>query len=720
VEARIDDSAEDREPKFYTRQLLASFEPQDIREAYRLRAPDLPFGFEFIERAIFRDINFGEPTKRGDTYFVAGRQSTRPGFKLCRHCGQVQREPRNARERQQGQLHAFDCPKYGNKEPENVIDCLYLYREISSEALRILIPYTRSGVDETSIQSFMAALQLGLKRRFGGRVDHLRMTTQQERGRDGAATRQYIMLYDSVPGGTGYLHELLANQAATLVEVFRLALSHIVNCPCNAKPEKDGCYRCVYQHRLSRAMALVSRDRARAILEQVVENLNQLERVTSVADIYVNPNFDSELEARFIESLRRLSGRGGLPVVKLVQDVVRGKSGYLLEAAGQRYWIEPQVEFGANDGVRTPSRPDFVFWPAQSRSARRPIAVFCDGWAYHKSCTREDAAKRNALLASGKFWVWSVTWSDVKAALEGNSATDLSAALEKMCFNAYEAIPQVLRDKYDSKLWTQNAVASLVLWLSKPTDEIADGYAANLTRHAGATAFRMIPHPHDSNLKNARDILTRFWGSLQELPCEKPMQSVACGNVDSISMQFRYWWPADVAKTDVPVPRSPGFVALDDLESDDEPGRHNAWQLWLWVFNILQHLPGVFLATRAGLEGGDYKTLSVSDLARSTVGVTAAVEQAAWNDVIGQAMGELSEGLLALAAYSVPPPDEVGYEFAEDGDVVAEAELVWTARKVVLLMHADGEPPWSSRGWTTVIATSGWPERVAKELKEKG
>ena len=56
----------------------------------------------------------------------------------------------------------------------------------------------------TPVESFMAAVQLGLKRRFGGKVDHLRMVLQDEPGKDGGPRRHYVMLYDSVPGGTGY------------------------------------------------------------------------------------------------------------------------------------------------------------------------------------------------------------------------------------------------------------------------------------------------------------------------------------------------------------------------------------------------------------------------------------------------------------------------------------------------------------------------------------
>lgn len=718
TEVRIDDSAEDREPKYYFRQMLADFESKDIKEAYRLKAPDMPFGFEFIERVVFRDVNFGEPTKPGEGYAVAGQQKPRPGFKLCKHCGQIQRAPRNAREREQGQFHSFDCEKRGSNDPANIIDCLYLYREFSSEALRILVPYTQSGVDESSVQSFMAAVRIGLKRRFGGRVDHLRMVTQEEKGQDSAANRQYVMLYDSVPGGTGYLHELLANEAKTLIEVFRLALTHLTGCSCNADAEKDGCYRCVYQYRLGRAMALVSRDRARAILEQLVENLDQLERVASISDIYINPNFDSELEARFIESLRRLSGQGGLPFVKLVQDIVQGKSGYLLEVGEQRYWIEPQVDLGPNEGVKAPCRPDFVLWPTQSRSQRRPIAVFCDGWAYHQESIREDANKRSALVASGKFWVWSVTWEDVQSAMDGKLETSLADGMEAMCFNPKGQLPPPLRLMLDDSIWTQHAVAVLLNWLSKPTGDSGDQQASKLARHAGATAFRMVPNPGSLALEDARIKLVQFWNGREHLPCERPDQSVACGNVNDLSLMLRYWWPSELANSAAIIPPSPGFLIYNDAHLQDEPERHLIWRRWLWLFNIFQTLPGILLATQAGLEAGDHEALTISSGSRPAAGEQGAAHAAAWEMVIEQAMGTLAEGLHALMDAGLPPPDEVGYELEQVGDVVAEAELAWIQHKLVLLMpvHADSASVWEANGWKTLMAEDGWQQRLTNEL----
>ena len=716
VDVQIDDSSEDREPKFHVRQMLTEFNAGDVREAYKLTSQETPFGFEFIERVLFRDINFGEPTKPGDTYSVAGQQKARPGFRLCKHCGQVQRAPRNARERAKAQLHAFDCAQRDSDDPENLIDCLYLYREFSSEALRILVPFTRSGTDEISVQSFMAALRVGLKRRYGGKVDHLRLITQEERATDGGASRHYVLIYDSVPGGTGYLHELLADGAETLINVIRLALEHIKGCTCNADPGKDGCYRCVYQYRLGREMALVSRDRARAILEAIEDNLNQLEKVATVADIYVNPNFDSDLEAKFIESLRRLGGKDGLLGVRLVKEIVQGKSGYLLEVGTQRYWIEPQVNLGPSDGVMIPSCPDFVLWPAKTGSPRRPIAVFCDGWAYHKDITRVDAAKRNALLASGKFWVWSVTWQEVVAAIGGNTEADLGDNMEEM---AISDLPAQLQGMHDAAHWKRHSVAMLLHWLEAPLTDGQDGRALRFAKHAGATAIRMIPNPHKPESAAQRTKLEQFWNELSgNLPYDKPPKPVASGNLNESLLTFRYWITPALADPEGAVPKSPGFLVLDPAAAENDPDQHLSWRRWLWMFNTLQHLPGVFLATREGLLGGDHSAITPNDGAKPASGGGQAAQAAGWAEVMDQAMESLQPGLLELLDAGVPIPDEVGFELDEDGEVVAECELAWTSRKVALLLdhHSDTQATWNKRGWQTITAAPGWPEQLTAIL----
>ena len=605
---RIDDSAEDREPRYYLRQLLVDFEPTEVREAWRLKARDVPFGFEFIARATFRDVNFGELGKPGVDFKVANRDSPRPGFRLCRHCGKVQGAPRHTDDGEPEQAHAFDCDRRDAHEAASIVDCLYLYREFHSEALRILVPYTTQGVDEEVVQSFIAALQLGLKKCFGGQVDHLRITTQDEPGKEGGPRRAYVLLYDSVPGGTGYLHQLLAQDATTLIAVFTQALEAITQCPCTLDAEKDGCYRCLYQYRQGRVMELVSRDRAREVLTELVNATDQLERVPTIADIFINPNFDSALEGRFIAALRHLSGVEGLPTVKLVQDIVNGKSGYLLEVASQRYWIEPQVALADTAGVRVACQPDFVIWPGKASASRRPIAVFCDGWTYHRDSVRDDARKRSALVASGRFWVWSVTSDDVKAALDSGCSTDLESPLTSMHVHAGEMAPPSL-PRAEPQAYTRHAVAQLLLLLSRasrrnggsgpgaapqerPLGHLCDGGASGLTAAAQAEV-------------RLRDVWPRLPGWAQDVSAP---HAVACSREGAApAMYFR--WPAAFVHGISPTLQPPGALVLNDGEPADEATQHLHWRRWLHLYNTFQTLGGVLLATTAGLHHHDYESI---------------------------------------------------------------------------------------------------------------
>lgn len=727
TEVRIDDSAEDREPKYYVRQLMADFDKQNIREAWRINTGDLPFGFEFISRVTFRDVNFGELAKPGEAFKVADKESSRPGFRLCKHCGKVQKPPkRNGEQREQE--HAFDCPKRDSDDPANLLECLYLYREFESEALRILVPYTKNGVDERVVQSFMAAVQLGLKKRFGGKVDHLRMVLQDEPGKDGGPRRFYVMLYDSVPGGTGYLHQLLAHDAGTLTEVMKMALAAVSGCSCNDDPEKDGCYRCVFQYRLGRSMELVSRDTAKNVLSELVGALDQLERVDTISDIFINPHFDSVLEQRFIESLKRLGGVGQVPKVMLVSDVVNGKSGYVLEVGGQRYKVEPQCPLGADDGVAVASQPDFVIWPWSATSPRRPIAVFCDGWAYHKDSLREDALKRSAIVDSGRFWVWSVTHNDVASALKGELDTDLDSPLVSLSrHNGSRATSNVPRAQ--EKAFTQHAVARLLTWLgSKVTDEGQDPFVTQLQRNALWLGFLMVPTSAEE--KVACETILAQWAP--RLP--EHLRSVSKAFVPSISKSAAPYkalglWPMVMATQGLEGAgdwSAPGVWVLQDSAAADEQALHQAWRSWLHVFNTAQTLPGTWLMTESGLDAHDWVHLGGIKSSGTPSPSEAAALSAAWEEALASTLKPLQPGLKRLAAAGADVP-EVGIELADDkGKVIADCELCWSAAKVVVL-RADQEDLmelWTAQGWKVMmldeaeemVDSTPWGEAVASAL----
>ena len=67
----------------------------------------------------------------------------------------------------------------------------------------------------------------------------------------------------------------------------------------------------------------------------------------------------------------------------------------------------------------------------------------------------------------------------------------------------------------------------------------------------------------------------------------------------------------------------------------------------------------------------------------------------------------------------VMPPDDVGYELEQAGEVIAQAELAWRSARVVLLMpeHADGISIWVANGWKPLVAEGDWQHMVASEIK---
>ena len=328
-ESRIGDDSDEREPSFYEKQLLLDFNQEHVTDAYRLDSDDVAFGFEFLSKATFREINFGEKGEFAEKVTFARVELPRKAFGLCRHCGKVQ--DHNGRIK-----HGLTCTSRDQESDRNLIDCVYLYRDFSSEAIRILLPVTTFTGSERKHHSFLAALQLGLKRKFEGSVDHLRITDHEEPVPETSYRKKYLVLFDTVPGGTGYLKQLMRSEQP-MMEVFQLALDALKACPCNEDPEKDGCYQCLYAYKNSTRMTEISRDTAMELLSSLLRQKERLVKTDTLKNVKVNVLFDSELEARFIEALRRF--RGPELDVALTKEVVNGKPGYFLKIGGMAYRV---------------------------------------------------------------------------------------------------------------------------------------------------------------------------------------------------------------------------------------------------------------------------------------------------------------------------------------------------------------------------------------------
>lgn len=196
--SRSYDERDDREPKFYEKNVFVL--KKDVTEAWYLDCDESPFGFEFFRKITLREVNFGEKNGGGARVFVAGRERTARAFERCEACGKVKRDGEI--------LHSPWCPYRKDPEKEKAVRTCYLYREFTSEAIRMLLPVSAMQMDR-KVESFIEALELGLRKKFQGDPGHLNTTVYDEPIEGSEARRRFLVLYDGVPGGTGYLKELM-------------------------------------------------------------------------------------------------------------------------------------------------------------------------------------------------------------------------------------------------------------------------------------------------------------------------------------------------------------------------------------------------------------------------------------------------------------------------------------------------------------------------------
>ena len=145
---------------------------------------ELPFGIEYLKKVTLREINFGLSDVLAQKMRAAGEPIPDGGFGICRDCGVV-RDPRSSNRAQHRPWCYYNQP---NRTEEFVPT--FLYRQVESEAIRILLPVSTFEA-ETDLATFKACLELGLRKVFKGNPSHLIIRQHTDPGRGGdAAPRQ--------------------------------------------------------------------------------------------------------------------------------------------------------------------------------------------------------------------------------------------------------------------------------------------------------------------------------------------------------------------------------------------------------------------------------------------------------------------------------------------------------------------------------------------------
>lgn len=698
--SRISDDSDSRSNTFYVRQLLVDVdEDHDILSAYRMNNDDFPFGYEFVKKAALREINFGENDMTGEKVSVAGVDEVRKGFKVCRYCGTIQSSDSRSRK------HSFFCKT--NKNPQLLADgfetCLFLYREFETEILRMLIPATTEDTSTVRTESFIAAFMLGMKEYFGN-VDHLRVAISEVPIPDADFRKQYLVIYDSVPGGTGYLKQLMNNEDS-LTTIFEKALTKLENCTCGNDPQKDGCYHCLFAYRQSNQMGSISRKTAMSMLKSILSGKNNVEKIPKLGNISVNALFDSELERRFIEAFSQRSS--DTRKIEVNKDVVNDKPGYILKIGTVTWEIEPQVYLSGADGICVDSKPDFIIRPISKEISRRPVAVFTDGFTFHKGIVADDTLKRAAILRSGDYVVWSLSYKDVQSVFQtlDEYATDTlnplkmpsGARLYKPTVNTIAGADQITPDK-------TSAFDLLLDYLSLEQAETvfkahANAYAVSLINtsimtdnvafNEWITAFDEVNSQSrfTSNQFAFRDTMFGKW----QPRTNNPMLSLYSGIAIS------------KAKADRSTPYTV-FAVFDDKTDPANEKFEMEWNGFWHSVNILQFNPEFSFVTAIGLEKMIYMKLD------ETISVTNTLtEQPApnseWDNVLEELFDDAAKDMAEkLKGANAPVPDEIGYELTENDEVIAEIEMAWTESKIAYLTEdqMEYEEILTDKGWTII------------------
>ncbi len=704
----IDDASDTREPAFYNRQMLVDINPEDVLIAYATKSETHSFGFEFVKKANFKEINFGKYGTDDQPMFVAGQEMSRPGFRICKECGSVQRnnKPPN---------HMFKCG-YRKKstdltqKDDGIIDCLYLYRQYSSEAVRILLPRLSAHNPEKQKQSFVAALQLGLKKKFGGKVDHLQITIQTEPV-SATDTRNYLVLYDTIPGGTGYLHTLLTGSEKeenphNLMDALQLAKTVMDDCSCKNIPELDGCYSCLYAYKNSHGMEQTSRRAALELLNEVLPKREELQRIEKLSEVKTNAWSESELERRFPEAIEALSMSNDEKYadVRIYQDIINGKLGFKLEVGRQIYSIIPQKELGQEDGVAYPCRCDFFISADRETDDNIQIAVFLDGYEYHKNTIQTDLMKRQGIFLNSNIRTWNLTWHDLDTIFAGNESkvpNPFREYSENYPRPYIEKIIAELQLDRHGAIFELSPLHMLLEYLREPDREVWGKYVFLRTLY-WIDSSQMNSSTALEKIKNDMELLpTQF---TEKFPDDIIFASYKHSESDAFKAQLSFAGSKNVINNqDISEYALSYTFSPHNLQ---EETTRIEWQKMLQLLNTGQFLPLFFACTEDGLRNADFAKLSWDKQQDIPI-------DRQWTPVIDDADDSMTELLFFLEEHNASLP-EVGFELENNrGQVIAEAELAWNIPKIAILRTdqiQDNKASFENQSWTVYTSDSDFQD----------
>ena len=696
------DRNEERQREFY--QVVHSLDHTIDAPAGAVGEDGLPFGIEYRASMIMRDVNVGYQGLPGVIPFGPDQNAPEEGFLVCKYCGIV--VPPN--ENPDGVTHRRSCQarrraeklkQEGKSARPLSWEHVYIYRQLRSEAIRLLLPLT----DDEDIDTLIACIYLGLRLRFEGNPAHLIVVPQVLPDPVTGLKKHYLVLMDAVPGGTGYLKTLYqekdeaGREGEGIIEIFRRALVTLETCACRkmreaaASHDTDGCYRCIRTYHLQYNAEHISRERGILLLRELVEAGQRRVAKKALEEIKPDSLFGSVLEKKLVDCLRHyVEEKHG----RWEKTIIKGGQGFRFSFPDSvRLWeLQLQPTLGIAQGVAVQSQPDFLLHCDDETV--KPIAIFTDGFQYHcHPCNRiaDDMLKRRSILQSGAYHVWGITWEDLTTEAQDHNMV-CHAPIADLLVKFAGTMRGSGKPSPDARRCVRNGFQQLTAFLDCPFDE-------SWRSLAGFTAFwplQMLMPKRSVMGVDLRDAISQ-WQSGGGMPT---LQHSEAGQ----------WVYNDKAAL------TPDFVSM--ISTDDVIGNRHAkamvvarlgdteeevtgsdycerWRRFLASVNLHQFC-AVFemWATSECVEG------FVPDIA-----FEAEVIADEWQAVADEVTSSMRQYVQAMALRDLPLPD-VEYFHDEMGND-AFAELAWPkASKPIAILVGDQESfagKWQQLGWTVVV-----------------
>ena len=427
-DAAIDDTNEDRDSEKYIIKRHYMFHHTGATTSHAIRG--VGFGIEFCNNMELYEVNYGMQMQSGSKVEVNNDPLVAlNGFITCRHCGKS--TPILSGVNQEEQHYKFCTHKdkaFADDINGEVFETLYLYRHMQTEAIKILLPIQI--MDATAaVEMFKAGVELGMKAYYKSSPEHIRIDSYEEMNLATMKKDHYLVMYDTIPGGTGYLSKLYDTEEFT--KLLQMAYEKIHECTCQWEG-KDCCYHCILTYGNQYKREAFSREAAETLFEKLISHASSWETLSgSVGTIsQTGVAEDSELELKFVGALKTISRNNGWEFEKVADADSYRYDLHIIDGDNDLiYYVIPQFALGGHYGVRNYTVADFqIICMAATingmnieRIDKLPMwSIFLDGYTFHAKAPNmrfySDKAKRDGIHDSTthKLYSWTLTWEDIQ------------------------------------------------------------------------------------------------------------------------------------------------------------------------------------------------------------------------------------------------------------------------------------------------------------------